>query len=194
MTLKEKIVAEALRQFSTKGFLSTSTSEIIQAVGTSKGGLYNHFRSKEQLFHAALQQAQKIWRQRNLIGLDSLPKPLDKIKRILENYRDYYLADSENFPGGCIFVNFTVELSDQQPHLAEAVNDGFYRFKDMLKRLLKEAEGDGSLKPEVDIRKVVEIIFSGLLGACVMYTADKSREDLDLTINALVEYLEQIST
>ncbi len=194
MILKEKIVAEALRQFSAKGFLSTSTSDLIRAVGTSKGGLYNHFRSKEQLFHATLQQARKIWRQRNLTGLDSLPKPLDKIKKILENYRDYYLADNENFPGGCIFVNFTVELSDQKPHLAEAVNVGFYRFKDMLKRLLGEAEADGGLKQEVDTGKAAEIIFSGLLGACVMYTADKNRENLDLTINALLAYLEQIGT
>ena len=60
MTLKEKIVAEALRQFSTKGFLNTSTMDIIAAVGTSKGGLYNHFKSKEQLFYASLSQARKI--------------------------------------------------------------------------------------------------------------------------------------
>ena len=102
MTLKEKIVHESLRQFSTKGFLSTSITDILEAVGTSKGGFYNHFKNKEALFFAALSEARKIWRQRNLDGLKELERPVEKIKKLLENYRDCYLADSANFPGGCI--------------------------------------------------------------------------------------------
>jgi AcrR family transcriptional regulator len=190
MTLKEKIVCEALRQFSTKGFLATSTADIIQAAGTSKGGLYNHFKNKEQLFFEALSQARKIWRERNLAGVDDLPRPVDKLKQILSNYKDRYLTDRDNFPGGCIFVNLTIELSNQRPHLAEAVNEGFDRFKTMLRRLLQEEQAAGTLKPDVRIDKVVDMIFSGLLGACVMYTSDKSQQNLDRTIRTLIEYVE----
>jgi TetR/AcrR family transcriptional regulator, transcriptional repressor for nem operon len=194
MTLKEKIVSEALRQFSTKGFMATSTSDIIQAAGTSKGGLYNHFKNKEQLFFEALSQARKIWRERNLAGVEEITRPIDKIKHILANYKDHYLTDSDNFPGGCIFVNLAVELSAQRPHLAVAANEGFVRFKAMLNRLLEAERAAGTLKSEVEINKVIEMIFSGLLGACVMYTADKSRHNLDLTIGALVAYLDSICT
>ncbi len=35
--------------------------------------------------------------------------------------------------------------------------------------------------------------FSGLLGACVMYTSDKSKKNLDLTISTLDDYLARIS-
>ena len=192
MTLKEKILYETLRQFSTKGFMATSTTDIIHAAGTSKGGLYNHFKNKEQLFLEALSQARKIWRERNLTGVEAIARPIDKIKHILANYRDHYLMDSDNFPGGCIFVNLAVELSDQRPHLAAEVNEGFVRFKSMLKRLLEKERDAGMLESGVDIDKVVEMIFSGLLGACVMYTADKSRQNLDLTIGALVAYLDNI--
>jgi len=38
MCLKEKFIGEALRQFSTKGFLNTSSVEIVQATGTFKPG------------------------------------------------------------------------------------------------------------------------------------------------------------
>ncbi|MDX2511179.1 MAG: hypothetical protein QNK25_03940 [Desulfobacterales bacterium] len=48
------------------------------------------------------------------------------------------------------------------------------------------------LKKEVDTAGVTEVIFSGLLGACVMYTSDKSKENLDITINTLIDYLDQI--
>jgi TetR/AcrR family transcriptional repressor of nem operon len=192
MTLKEQIIAEALRQFSAKGFLSTSTMDIIEAVGTSKGGLYNHFKSKEQLFYDALSQARKIWRDRNLCGVREIDHPVEKIKRILVNYKDNYLADSDNFPGGCIFVNFAIELSDQKPMLAEVVNEGFDRFKAMLRRLLDQAREEQILKAGVDNEQVIEMIFAGLLGACVMYTANKSSQNLEVTIHSLTNYLSSI--
>jgi TetR/AcrR family transcriptional repressor of nem operon len=194
MTLKEKIIHEALRQFSTKGFMSTSINDILEAVGTSKGGLYNHFKSKEDMFLAALSEARNIWRQRNLAGLHQLERPLDKLKKLLENYRDHYLADSENFPGGCIFVNLAVELNDQQPHLAREVNEGFKRFKGMITRLLDQEKAAGRLKEGIDTGLVAEMIFSGLVGTCVTYTADKSREHLDRNFKALIDYLTMIST
>ena len=192
MTLKERIVHEALRQFSAKGYKATSTVDIIEAVGTSKGGLYNHFRNKDELFYEALEQARRIWRERNLQGLDQISRPLDKVIRILENYRDNYLADSENFPGGCIFVNFAIEFSDQRPQLAAAVNEGFSNLKRMLNRLLQEEKDAGTLKQGADTEEVVDMIFSGLLGACVVYTADKSKKQLDRNIRTLINYLNTI--
>ena len=193
MSLKERIIHESLRQFSTKGYMSTSISDILHAVGTSKGGLYNHFKSKEDLFLAALSEARKIWRQRNLAGLDQLDRPLDKIKKLLENYRDHYLTDAEDFPGGCVFVTLAVELNDQQPHLAKEVNEGFRRFKSMVKRLLDQAQAAGDLKNGVDTAAVAEMIFSGTLGACVAYASDKSPENLDHNIKGLIAFLNTIS-
>jgi TetR/AcrR family transcriptional repressor of nem operon len=193
MTLKEKIIHESLRQFSTKGFMSTSINDILEAVGTSKGGLYNHFKSKEDLFLAALSEARKIWRQRNLAGLNQLERPLEKIKQLLTNYRDHYLADLENFPGGCIFVNLAVELNDQQPHLAREVNEGFERFKGMIKRLLDQEKSAGRLKEGIDTDLVAEMVFSGIVGTCVTYTSDKSRKRLDQNIKAIIDYLTMIS-
>jgi TetR/AcrR family transcriptional repressor of nem operon len=193
MALKDRIIHEALRQFSTKGYMSTSINDLLASVGTSKGGLYNHFKSKEDLFFAALSEARKIWRQRNLAGLDQVARPLDKIKKILANYRDHYLADSENFPGGCVFVALAVELNDQQPHLATEVNEGFKRFKGLIKRLLDQEQAAGHLRHGLDTGMVAEMIFAGILGACVAYTSDKSRENLDHTIQSLIDFLTLIS-
>jgi len=192
VTLKEKIIHESLRQFSEKGFLSTSISDILEAVGTSKGGLYNHFKNKEALFFAAMREARKIWRQRNLDGLKDVDQPIEKIKKLLENYRDRYLADSENFPGGCIFVTLAVELNNQRPHLAREVNEGFLRFKRMLKRLLDQEKNAGNLKDVIDTQQATEIIFSGILGASVMYISDKSKDTLDRNIRSLTGYLDMI--
>jgi AcrR family transcriptional regulator len=192
--LKEKIIQEALRLFSVKGFMSTSTTDIIHRVGTSKGGLYNHFKNKEQLFLEALSYARKIWRERNLAGVDAIDSPIDKLKQILTNYKERYLTNDKDLPGGCIFVNLAVELNDQEPHLAAEINQGFDRLKSMFKRLLEqERQNGGILLSDTELDQVVELIFSSLLGACVMYTSDKSRENLGYTINMLIDYLNRIS-
>ncbi len=187
--LKERIIEESLKLFSVKGYMSTSTSDIIEAAGTSKGGFYNHFKTKEDLFREILGAARRIWRERSLHGLATEPRPLEKIRLLLENYRDRYLADSKNFPGGCIFVNLVVELSDQAPSLADEVNTGLVRLGSMIKRLLDEEKKAGGISRSVNTADAANLIFSGLLGACVLYTSDKSWERLNSTIVSLISYL-----
>lgn len=196
MTLKEKIVQESLRLFSSKGFSNTSISEILEAVAASKGGLYNHFKTKEDLFSAVLSESRKIWRDKNLAGLDEIDNSLEKIKRLLENYRDHYLLGSGNMPGGCIFVRVSVEsaqLRDQCPHLAAEINEGFEGLKSMIKGFLDRAKEASQLDVETNTEDVADMIFSGMLGASVLYGMDKSSKNLDRTINSLIGYVTNLA-
>ena len=190
--LQERILHESLKLFSLNGFLSTSVSDIMEAAHTSKGGFYNHFASKEDLFFQVLDEARRIWRERTLVGLDETDGHVAKVQRFLENYRDLYLKDGENFPGGCVFVTFSVELDDQRPHLCKEVNKGFVGVKAMLNSLLDEGKKAGELGEDVDTSAITEMLFAGMLGASVIYGVDKSPASLDDSINALIDYLEQL--
>ncbi|TEU18638.1 MAG: TetR/AcrR family transcriptional regulator [Anaerolineales bacterium] len=192
MNLKERIIHESLKLFSLKGFLSTSISDILEAANTSKGGFYNHFASKENLFFEVLDEARRIWREKCLLGLDEVESPVGKIEKFLENYRDRYLKDSEDFPGGCVFVTLSVELDDQRPHLSEEVNKGFIRFKAMIKRLLDEGKESGELRSDVSTSALTEMLFAGMVGTSVIYGVDKSADSLDRSINTLIDYLEEL--
>jgi len=190
MDLKDRIIHESLRLFSLKGYLGTSISDIMQAASTSKGGFYNHFASKEDLFFEVLDEARGIWREKNLAGLNEVASPVGKVRKLLENYRDRYLKDTENFPGGCIFVAFSVELCDQRPHLSEKVNKGFVGLRTMLKRYLDEGKQLGELNDSISIDAITETLFAGMVGASVIYNLDRSTASLDRTINTLIDYLE----
>jgi AcrR family transcriptional regulator len=187
--LQERIIHESLRLFSLKGFLNTSVSDIMEAANTSKGGFYNHFANKEDLFYQVLDEARRIWRERVLFGLDEIESPIGKIQKLLGNYKDRYLMDGENFPGGCIFVTFSVELDDQRPHLCEEVNRGFVGLKGMLKRFLDEGKQVGELRDSVDTSAMTEMLFAGMIGASVIYGVEKSPGSLDRSINSLSDYL-----
>jgi TetR/AcrR family transcriptional repressor of nem operon len=193
MELRQRIILESLRLFSLKGFLSTSIQDILSAAGTSKGGFYNHFKSKEELFFAVLAAARQIWRDKHLTGLDQIDRPVAKVRKLLQNHRDFYLKDTECLPGGCIFVTLMVELDDQLPQLAQEVNQGFRKLKDMINRLLEEGKASGELKPEADADAVTEMIFSGILGATIAYSMDKSPTNADRTINAMLDYLQRLA-
>jgi AcrR family transcriptional regulator len=193
MQLKDRITHESMKLFSSKGYLNTSISDIMQAADTSKGGFYNHFGTKEELFFEVLDNAQSIWREKVLFGLDEIDSPVSKIKKLLENYRDRYLKDDFNFPGGCIFVTFSVELDDQRPHLMQEVAEGFAGLKRMLKRMLEEGKEKGELRSEINADRATEMIFSGMIGSSVLFGVDKSTANLDRSINSLILYLDGLA-
>jgi len=192
VSLKEKIIHESLKLFSLNGFLNTSILDIISAAETSKGGFYNHFTSKEDLFYQVLDESRKIWRERNLNGLDEVEDSIGKLKQLLTNYRDRYLLDAENFPGGCIFIMFAVELGDSRPHLSREVQKGFVGLKAMVKRLLDEGKNSGEFYNGINTDAITEILFNGMLGASVNYSVDKSFDTLDHSINSLIDYIDNL--
>ncbi len=192
MNLKEKIIHESLKLFSLKGFLGTSIHDILEAADTSKGGFYNHFSSKEDLFFQVIDEARKIWRKKNLKGLDQIEKPTGKITQLLKNYKNRYLKDADNFPGGCVFITLSAELNHQRPQLSTELEKGFVGLKGMLRRLLKQGKESGELSKAVSTDSVTEILFSGMLGASLSFGVNKSKKSLDKSINALIEYLEQL--
>ncbi|MEW2356313.1 helix-turn-helix domain-containing protein [Spirillospora sp. NPDC029432] len=55
---RERIVSESLRLFADRGYAATSVAEIEAAAGLSPGagGLYRHFRSKEEVLASAIRE------------------------------------------------------------------------------------------------------------------------------------------
>jgi AcrR family transcriptional regulator len=189
MALKEKIIHESQKLFSLNGFINTGVNEIIAAAKTSKGGFYNYFSSKEDLFCQVLAEAQAIWREKVLSGVRELDSPFEKLCLIFQNYGGKYLKDSANFPGGCIFITFSVELDDQRPHLMSEVYNGFNGFVELLSKLLKEGIDIGEFSKDIQVEKVANYLFTSMLGTSVLYGVNKSNVELDSSIESIIDYL-----
>lgn len=193
MDLKDKIIQESLKLFSTKGYARTSMSDIGETAKVSRGGIFHHFKSKEDLLLAVLSDARRFWQEKTLTGLDEIDKPVEKVRRLLENFRDRYLKDIEKMPGGCVFVALSVQLDDLPPDLARELTRGFEQLKRMINQLLKQAKESGELRHEVSTEIATETIFSGMLGAAIIYSMEKSSTSLDNSINSLIDYLDGLS-
>ena len=54
---RRNIIEKSLQLFSVKGYFNTSISDILHATGLTKGGLYCHFKSKEDVWRAVYSDA-----------------------------------------------------------------------------------------------------------------------------------------
>lgn len=95
MPTRDRLVTEAMRLFSVKGFAATSVSQIEAAAGLApgSGALYRHFRSKDALLAAGIdRQLDRRRAMRDIrvlfAGLDDLHAELTVLGRYLLNLVD----------------------------------------------------------------------------------------------------------
>ncbi|GAB5539781.1 MAG: hypothetical protein Salg2KO_18840 [Salibacteraceae bacterium] len=56
---KERIIESALKLFATEGYASTSTSKVAKHAGVSEGLIFRHFKNKEGLLQAVMEQSRE---------------------------------------------------------------------------------------------------------------------------------------
>lgn len=107
MTTKEKITEEALILFAEKGYKGTSVKNIADAVGIKDASLYNHFKSKQEIFDSIVELIlAHISNLSEVLGLPDFDKQhesestiiekldLAELKRISRDAIEFYLLDS----------------------------------------------------------------------------------------------------
>lgn len=52
----ENIITISAKLFAEKGYDKTSMQDIVDALGMSKGGIFHHFKSKEDIFNAVMER------------------------------------------------------------------------------------------------------------------------------------------
>ena len=139
-----------------------------------------------------MEEAKRIWRECCLSGLNEIDDPVDKLKMLLANYRDRYLKRTDTFPGGCIFLSFSVGLDGSRPDLIVDVTENFNKLKTRIQFYLDEGKDAGRITADVDTTRMAQAIFSAMLGSSVVHRADKSMENLDNSIGSIITLIESI--
>lgn len=171
---RRNITEKSLQLFSVKGYFNTSISDILQATGLTKGGLYCHFKSKEDVWRAVYDDAVSLWHTVVFKNIRSIADPLERIERTVENVLLNYLG-GELFDGGCFFVNMLVELSGQSDTMGRHILKGFVGFSKLFQSWLDEADEKGLLKPDLNFREIADFIIITLNGAATLYMSTREK-------------------
>lgn len=190
---RRKIVQAALHLFSVKGYFHTSVSDILQATDLTKGGLYGHFQSKEEVWYAVYDEAVHIWRRIVFRGIRAIEDPLLRIDRTCDNVLRRYLAE-DTFDGGCFFVNMLVELPGQSTTMSRHILRGFVGFARLFQAWLVAAEQNGQLRTGLDHREIANFLVITLNGAATVYVASRDKMVLQRTAGQIRFYLRQLTS
>ena len=189
---RRNIIEKSLQLFSVKGYYNTSISDILQATGLTKGGLYCHFKSKEEVWRAVYDDAVEIWKTVVFKGMRSIADPMARIERTIENVLLGYLGN-EVFKGGCFFVNMLVEMSGQSDTMGRHILKGFVGFSKLFQSWLTEAETAGLLKAGLDYREISNFVVITLNGAATLYMSTRDGSVLQQTNDQLSFFIRQLS-
>lgn len=186
---KQKVIQKSLHLFSVKGFYNTAINDILDATGLTKGGLYGHFKSKEDIWYAVYEEAATIWKDIVFKDIKTVEDPLERIKKALDNDLRHYLG-ADVFEGGCFFLNMLVELSGQSATMSNHVLKGIIGFSKVISRWLKEADQKGMLKPGLDPDEIAKFIVVSINGCAALYIQIRDPEIWKLTLAQLNYYID----
>ncbi|SRR5216684_6015375 len=113
---RERIVHAASRRFR-RGGASVGIAELMKALKLTHGGFYRHFKSKDALFVAALEDAFEDMRAKVRTAVQQAA-PGHELQSIIETYlTEVHCADAS---GGCPVAALSQEVARQSPSVRKA--------------------------------------------------------------------------
>lgn len=184
---KAHIIESAFKVFSEKGYSHTSIDDIARHAGTSKGGIYNYYKSKEEIFLEIA--ASRLISRRAL--LDEIPKA-DGIKIFLEAYFKAVLGslrEERHLMTAKFSFEFWATVA-RDPRLNAEAKRRYEHFKDDLLRILELGIKRGEFEPMDDIDGVAYVILSTLDGMIHTHAI----MGIELTDKSIEAYVNMIMT
>lgn len=188
---RQNIIEKSMQLFSVKGYFNTSTADIVQAAGLTKGGLYGHFRNKEEIWYAVYAECVRIWKRIVFQDIKDIADPLERIAKVMENSMKNYLG-AGIFKGGCFLLNALVDLAGQSPAMSRHLLAGFQGFARLLERWLEEAAQQGLLKEGLNLAEIANFLVISLNGAAPLYAASQDPAVWQQTLAQLRFYLQSL--
>ena len=186
---REAILEAAGRLIHVHGYKATSLDDVLRESGVGKGNFYYHFRSKEELGHAILDQLVASFLERTLEPCFSDPAvpPLAQIRCFLDRVLEAQRA--RNCVGGCPLGNLVAELSDVHEGFRARLASVFAAWRERLTRALREARRRGDVGPDCRPEAVAQFLVAALEGAILMTKLSKDIADMEQCVVELGRYL-----
>lgn len=168
---KKYLLQAAAKVFAEQGFHGASVDEIAEAAGYTKGAIYNHFNSKEDLFLALFDQNQAEDIQALTHLMEQSP-PFDEFIQSLESFHE--LERSSNYTWSLLKMEFFLYAMRQESarhKLAKSLEETRNRFAVILKSYFDNQP----IKPPFDANELAWLILSLDLGFGMQYYVDQEK-------------------
>lgn len=185
METREKILATAVKLFSSHGYAETSLSQVARAARVSKALVLWHFDSKEQLFRVALQHFLAPYEidARVLDGLDER----QQVEKLVDDYYDFI---AEHLYSVRFVLGQVVGGDENSQELVTRARELHIIYRGLLTTILERGKGKtlfaNTIRPAEDAALIMATLNGLLMQQLVENTeAPKARELLTRLKRAL---------
>jgi TetR/AcrR family transcriptional regulator, transcriptional repressor for nem operon len=182
------IIRKSAPLFNQKGYEGTSLSDLMEATGLQKGGIYCHFSSKEELATEAFDYSWGRAVRGRLDGVAEVADCVDRLKKMIDNFVQLRAG---LVPGGCPLMNTAIEADDGNVALRARARNALQNWTVRLSKITTEGIKKQQIDQRVDPLKLSQLIIGSLEGALLISRLQKSDEPLRAIRQHLAEYLEQ---
>ncbi|MFZ4930650.1 TetR/AcrR family transcriptional regulator [Chryseobacterium sp. Mn2064] len=164
---KQFIIEKTATLFNTKGYISTSLSDITQATGLTKGSIYGNFENKDQVaievykYNAA--QLSKIMSRS--FG-DQYPTSIDKLRAFADFYRKNWRSVFSS--GGCPLMNAATEADDSFPVLKKQVQKSFEAWTAKIIAVIQQGQENEELNKTINAEEYASLFVMLIEGGILL--------------------------
>src|SRR5258706_12895425 len=133
--------------FWAKGYASTSTDDLLTAMGIGRQSLYNAFQDKRALYLEALEKYQRTSTAGHLQRLNGAASPIAGVEGLLSGL----ISDTDDIRAlGCMGVGAICEFGSTDPDIAALRSKVSPAFHNRLVERLKEGQAAGEIDRSLD--------------------------------------------
>jgi AcrR family transcriptional regulator len=189
---RQRIVELAAPVFNRQGFAGASLRDLVEATGLEKGGIYNHFGSKEQLALEAYDYATSRVTEALARSQDGAGDAIDRLVRMIRAFA--LSARRPAIEGGCPIMNTAIDADDTHPDLRDRARTSMTQWHRLVGRIVKDGKAGGVLAEAVDPYALASTITAALEGALMLARLYDEPAHMDRVVDHLVSYVETLRT
>jgi AcrR family transcriptional regulator len=163
---RQMIVERAAPVFNVHGYFGASMNDLTRETKIGKGGIYNHFESKEALAVEAFDFAVELVRERFRAALAGQEHAPDRLLAIVGVFRS--MIDDPPLLGGCPVLNTAIEADDTNPTLRDRARRVMDEWQELIIRVARKGIRTGELRPEVEPETLATVVTATLEGAVML--------------------------
>lgn len=120
---RSRLLDAARQSIRTKGYAATSVDDLCVAAGVTKGSFFHHFKSKEDMTLAAVEQWNATTGELFVQAqFQKRPDPRDRVLGYIDFRKQILRGDAPDYT--CLLGTLVQETFDSHPRIRDACNEG----------------------------------------------------------------------
>jgi len=187
---REWVLEQAARLFNERGFSGVSLTDLMEATGLEKGGLYHHFGSKEELaFEAFTYSIDRVTR-RFKSRIDGNATAVERLHSLIGAFVEYY--ENPPVPGGCPIMNTAIETDDSNPRFRERARLAMNQYLTGIQSIIAAGIKSGELNRHIDSEHAATVLLCLFEGALMLSKLNRDASYMKRAAGHMRVYVEQM--